>query len=77
MDITKLNTKRLLAYYRAHRDRCLFHYNHSVIDDDENNDVILGWSVGCGDIEWFDKDIQLLTDLKTELDKREHLILKK
>jgi hypothetical protein len=81
MDLKKLTTKRLLAYYRSHRKTCLSLYEHGTIMNgndpvvDENGENVIGWTIGyCSNNDLFIKDIALLTNIKDELNTREHLI---
>ena len=59
MDITKLTTKRLLAYYKSHRKKMYCRYRSEVIGYDANNKPITEWS---GEGELFYADIKLYND---------------
>lgn len=74
MDITKLTTKRLLAYYKSHRKKMYSKYRSEVIGYDSNNKPITEWS-GNSDCysDYFHKDLKLFNDLKNELQLRENI----
>lgn len=43
-ELEKINTKNLLRYYKAERNRMFKKgYRYMVIDEDENLDPIMGW----------------------------------
>jgi hypothetical protein len=72
----KLNTSRLLAYYKAERNR-MFNkgYRYMVIDEDDNCNPIMGWD-NLSKSDTFNDDINFLNSIKAELDTREHVYKK-
>lgn len=72
VEIKKLNTKRLLAYYRSEYIKAQTKYSYGVVDEDNFGNPIMGYSNPDNDPD-FDKNIDLLNDLKNELKEREHI----
>ena len=73
-ELRKLNTKNLLRYFKAERNR-MFNkgYRYMVIDEDEKGDMVMGWD-NDSKSETFNKDVDFLCLIKTELNTREHII---
>lgn len=72
-EIIKLNTKNLLRFYKAERNRMFNRgYRYMVIDEDENGDIIMGWD-NSSKSETFDDDVKFLYLVKSELNMREHV----
>ena len=73
-ELRKLNTKNLLRYFKAERNR-MFNkgYRYMVIDEDEKGDMVMGWD-NDSKSETFSKDVDFLYLIKTELNTREHII---
>ena len=71
-ELRKLNTKNLLQFYRAERNRMFNRgYKYMVIDEDNNGDIIMGWD-NSSKSETFNEDVDFLCLIKTELNTREH-----
>lgn len=72
-ELKKLNTKNLLRYYKAERNRMFKKgYRYTIIDEDINGDIIMGWTNLSG-METFSEDIDYLYLIKKELNTREHI----
>lgn len=66
IDISKLNDKRLLAYFKAERKRLFQHYRQDVIGEDQNGEPILGFTNDNNDSR-FTEDIERFNNIKNEL----------
>jgi hypothetical protein len=72
-ELKKIKTKNLLRFCRAERDRMFKKgYRWVVIDDDKNDNIIMGWT-NDSNSETFDDDVNFLSLIKTELDTRENV----
>ena len=72
-ELNKLNTKTLLRYYKAERNRMFNRgYRYMVIDEDESGDIVMGWD-NSSKSETFNEDVDFLCLIKTELNTREHV----
>lgn len=73
-ELEKINTKNLLRYYKAERNRMFNRgYRYMVINSDENLNPIMGWN-NIPNSESFYDDINYLEKIKTILNTREHII---
>ena len=75
-EVKKLNTKRLLRFYRAERNRMYNKgYRYIYIDEDENGNKIMIWdnNLKFESSETFNDDIDFLDLIKKELNTREHV----
>ena len=71
-ELRKLNTKNLLLFYKAERNRMFNRgYRYIVIDEDEMGDIVMGWD-NSSKSETFNEDVDFLGLIKTELNIREH-----
>ena len=72
-ELRKLNTKNLLRFYKAERNRMFKRgYIYMVIDEDEKGDIVMGWD-NSSKSETFNEDVDFLCLIKTELNTREHV----
>jgi|688.fasta_scaffold2799058_1 hypothetical protein len=72
-ELRKLNTKNLLRFYKAERNRMFNRgYRYMVIDEDENCNPVMGWD-NSSSSDTFNDDIDFLCLIKTELNTREHV----
>lgn len=72
-ELRKLNTKNLLRFYKAERNRMFNRgYRYMVIDEDEDCNTVMGWD-NSSKSETFDEDVDFLCLIKTELNMREHV----
>lgn len=69
----QLDTKRLLQYYKEERNR-MFNkgYRYTVIDDDKNGDIVMGWD-NSSNSDTFNEDVNFLFLIKKELNTRENI----
>jgi hypothetical protein len=72
-ELQTLNTKNLLRFYKAERNRMFQKgYRYQIIDEDENCDLVMGW-VNDSKSKTFSEDINFLYSIKNELNEREHI----
>lgn len=72
-ELQNLNTKNLLRFYKAERNRMFQKgYRYQIIDEDENCDLVMGW-VNDSKSKTFSEDINFLYSIKNELNEREHI----
>ena len=72
-ELKKLNTKNLLRFYKAERNRMFNRgYRYMVIDEDEMCNIVMGWD-NSSKSETFNEDVDFLGLIKTELNTREHV----
>jgi hypothetical protein len=72
-ELRKLNTKNLLRFYKAERNRMFNRgYRYMVIDEDENCNPVMGWD-NSSSSDTFNDDIDFLCLIKTELNTRERV----
>jgi len=72
-ELKALNTKNLLRYYRAERNRMYKKsYRYIVIDENDQGNLIMGWN-SIGYEKNFVDDINYINKVKAELDSREHV----
>lgn len=72
IDFKKLTTVRLYNYYKAERKRMYCKYTHTIVDEDQNGEPIMGFENTWND-PMFDENIKRLNDIKNELRLRENI----